>query len=1161
MDASRVADAVPGPTTELPSGTVTFLFTDIEGSTSLLKRVGPEEYAALLARHHELLRVPFGVNGGVEVENLGDGLLTVFRSAAAAVAAAAEAQRALAAEPWRVSSPVRVRMGVHTGEALVRATGYVGYAIHHAARISDMGHGGQVLLSAATAALVEHDLPEHVRLRSLGEVAIADADGPQRVYQLEIDDLRSDFPALRAKQRRALVPTSDRLLERADELALLATLVETARSGSGRFAVVVGDAGIGKTTLLREARNTARLHGMDVLQARGGELEHEFSYGIVRQLFEPRIGTAAPHERPTVFAGAAGLAERLFDEEAVAETMGPADTSFALLHGLYWLTANLAAERPLMLLVDDLHWADEPSLRWLGYLVRRLEGLPLLVVAGLRPPAQGFETALLAELVGDPAAQPVLPKALSRDAVEGLVRSELSADADAAFSAACYEATAGNPLLLRALLDALVSERVPPTGEHVDAVMELGPVAVAHAVELRLARLPAEATAVARAVAVLGEDAELSVVAELAELDRGLAAHAASTLARSALLHFDVTLGFVHPVVRAALYAQLTPPEREAAHTRAAQVLSEHNASAERVAAHVLLTPTGGGVFAVDALSMAAEASLHRGDPRGAARYLRRALEEDIGPDTVRCELLYRFGRAERLLSSPAAAEPLQQAHELAGGPEKRAEIALELGTALFYGDRVEEAVAVLQATVGELDARQLELRRAVEAALVAVTSIFPPLYPVALAQIERIEKIGLGDDVGSRMIDAILSYDDARRLAPCEEAVARAERALAGGPLHSEDNAAFVFALYTLALADRFGDAEAGWARAWEDARARGSISAYAMVSTFRAFVELHTGRLDEALTDARNGLQACVEYGFATAVPYAVAHIADAALELGEVEVAHSAVDRLDAAADGRHLIWPFLDSRGRTRIAEGDTRAGLDDVLEAAHQYEALRGRNPALLAWRSTAALAHLELGDRAEATRLAREEVGLAREWGRPRGLGQALRVAGIAEADPDAKLELLHEATAVLEDSPALPARAKALAELGAALRTAGRDAVAQDALLRALELGRTMRATPITTRARAELVALGTAVPDAPTSGFEALPASERRIVVLAAEGFGVDEIAQSLFVPPATVVEYLARARATLGVETDAELVRAVSSSLPGTPPREAAGVAGRE
>ncbi len=1007
-----------------------------------------------------------------------------------------------------------------------------------------MGHGGQTLLSETTAGLVEHELPGGVGLRSLGEIAIADSDRPQRLFQLDMEGLRTEFPPLRVWQL-VLTASPERLVERGDELATLTELVESAYVGAGRFGVIVGDAGIGKTTLVSEVRLAAELRGMEVLQARGGELEHDFSYGIVRQLFESRLAAASLEERRKALGGSAAIADQLFEEGATpSEGFGPVDTSFALLHGLYWLTANLSSKRPVLLLVDDLHWADEPSLRWLAYLVRRLEGLPVLVVIALRPPEQGMEKVLLNELVSDPAARLVLPKTLSHQAVEALVRSVLSADAEQAFSRACFEATGGNPLLLSALLDALASENVPPRAEYAGAVMEIGPRAVARAVELRLARLPSEAAALARAAAVLGEDAELAVVAAQADLDRDLAAHAATALSKATILRFDATIGFVHPVVRAAIYAQLTPPELERAHLRAAHVLFDHGAPPERVAAQLLLAPPSGDDFAIGTLADAAEASLRRGDPRGAARYLRRALEESPEERKTQCELYLRLGRAERLLSSPGAAEPLQQAFELAEEPAKRAEVARELGTALFYGLRVEEAVGVFQQTIAELGDEHIELRRLLEGALLSVTSIFPPLYPIAKMQMERIEAIGLADDAGSRAINAILSYDDARKLAPCEQAIARAEHALASGPLHSEDNAAYIFAVYALALADRFADAEAFWDQAWVDAQARGSISGYALVSTFRTFVELHTGKLDEALTDAINGLQACQEYGFETGIPYAVAHMADAALELGDVEVARTAVEQLDAVADGTHLVWAYLDSRGRTRIASGDTRGGLDDVLAAGREYEALDGRNPSLLAWRSTAALAHFELGERDEALRLAREEVDLARTWGRPRALSQALRVAGVVEPDPESALALLREAVDVLEGSPARPARAKALVELGAALGAAGDTAAATEALLEGLDLAREIRASAVESRAESELVGLGAAVPERPTSGFEALSASERRVVAYAAEGFSVDEIAQSLFLTAATVEDYLDRARQTLGVRTNDELARAITS-----------------
>ena len=134
---------------------------------------------------------------------------------------------------------------------------------------------------------------------------------------------------------------------------------------------------------------------------------------------------------------------------------------------------------------------------------------------------------------------------------------------------------------------------------------------------------------------------------------------------------------------------------------------------------------------------------------------------------SVACELYLRLGRAERLLSSPGAAEPLERAFELAESPEKRAEIARELGTALFYGLRVEEAVGVFQQTIAELGDEHVDARRLLEGALLSVTSIFPPLYPIAKTQMERIEAIGLEDDVGSRAINAILSYDDAQEARP----------------------------------------------------------------------------------------------------------------------------------------------------------------------------------------------------------------------------------------------------------------------------------------------------------------------------------------------------------------------------------------------------------
>ncbi|MGH3034877.1 MAG: adenylate/guanylate cyclase domain-containing protein [Gaiellaceae bacterium] len=177
---------------ELPTGTVTFLFTDIEGSTRLLKRLGAR-YADVLEEHHRLLRRALAEFGGREVDTQGDALFVAFPRAKDAVAGAVAAQQALAAHAWPDGVEVRVRMGLHTGEPIVGSDRYVGLGVHTAARVCSAGHGGQILLSNVTRALVEDDLPEHTSLSDLGEHLLKDLERPERVFQLVMEAYRSNF--------------------------------------------------------------------------------------------------------------------------------------------------------------------------------------------------------------------------------------------------------------------------------------------------------------------------------------------------------------------------------------------------------------------------------------------------------------------------------------------------------------------------------------------------------------------------------------------------------------------------------------------------------------------------------------------------------------------------------------------------------------------------------------------------------------------------------------------------------------------------------------------------------------------------------------------------------------------------------------------------------
>jgi class 3 adenylate cyclase len=190
-----------------PSGTVTFLFTDIEGSTKLLQQLG-DEYAGLVSDHRRILREAFGGNGGTEVDARGDALFYSFPRARAAVAAAVAGQRALAEHEWPAGTEVRVRIGLHTGEPAVGDEGYVGVDVVRAARICSAAHGGQVLVSEATRALVGSDVPEGVSVRDLGEQQLKDVPA-ERLYQLELPGAPRSFPALNTHR----VSTADELAD------------------------------------------------------------------------------------------------------------------------------------------------------------------------------------------------------------------------------------------------------------------------------------------------------------------------------------------------------------------------------------------------------------------------------------------------------------------------------------------------------------------------------------------------------------------------------------------------------------------------------------------------------------------------------------------------------------------------------------------------------------------------------------------------------------------------------------------------------------------------------------------------------------------------------------------------------------------------------------
>lgn len=239
----------------LPAGTVTFLFTDIEGSTKLLQQLG-EQYAQVLSAHHEILRAGFENNHGRIVDTQGDSFFVAFGRAMDAVNAAVQAQRALAAHNWGDGIHVRVRMGLHTGEPLAQGERYVGIDVHRAARIGAAGHGGQILLSETTCALIQNELPRDVRVRALGKQRLKDFDAPASLYQIVCADLPVDFPPLKTLDARPNnLPaqlssfigreTEVAELERAMQATRLVTLIGAGGAGKTRLSIRLGEKMLG----------------------------------------------------------------------------------------------------------------------------------------------------------------------------------------------------------------------------------------------------------------------------------------------------------------------------------------------------------------------------------------------------------------------------------------------------------------------------------------------------------------------------------------------------------------------------------------------------------------------------------------------------------------------------------------------------------------------------------------------------------------------------------------------------------------------------------------------------------------------------------------------------------------------------------------------------
>ena len=924
----------------------------------------------------------------------------------------------------------------------------------------------------------------------------------------------------------------DVLLDRDAEIAALSVALGRVRDGDGCVAVVEGPAGIGKSSLLAAAARTAAADGLTVLRARPGPLEQDAGWGVARELFAPL------QDGPDwggLTLGAAALSRRALDPAAPEPALA-GDAMYAALHGLVWLATNLAARGPALLVVDDVHWADAPSLRWLVQLARRLDELPLGVLCAVRSGEPAGEPELLAELLAAAPEPPLRPRALGQDAAEALVRERLPA-AVPGFARACHAVTAGNPFLLRSLLAHVLAERVQPTDAAAAGLSEFGPEQVGRSVERRLARLPAGAEALARALAVLGRPVPLRLAAPLAGLAPEDAAAPADALRVAGLVVGERELALAHPLVAGALHERLGPGERGLWHARAAALLTAEGAGPERVALHLLRTDPAAAAPTVATLRAAATEASARGAPETAATFLRRALTEPpVDPATaagVRAEL----GLVLAAHVQPEAGALLAEAVTLAASPAQRVEIALRgsraLGLAGYFQDALDLSRRGLRhaADVAPDAAARLEAELVCDAWLRAETipegkaRLRNPVVPADTLELSGVNAAWVATMAGRP------AGETRELMRPAVES-----GALAGEP----ESLLGTTATFMLLWSDELDAACAACAGVIDRARPRGWLIALAHGSLMRATALVRAGRPREAEADARISFEFKRLRSPLAALLWSLSPLVDALVELDELEAADEALVAAGPLGEtvpdalGAPLL---LQARARLRLAQHRPADARADLLDAAARWHTLDCRHPGIASWRVEAAEAAVALGDLAAARELAGAHLELAETLGLPGPLSAGLR-ARARSAERFERVLLLERAVELVADSPCRLEHARALVDLGAALRRANRREDARRILGEGIDIAERAGMRLVARRARDELRAAGSRPRRDARSGPAALTAAEHRVARYAADGHTNREIAELLYITQRTVETHLTHAFAKLDISARAQL-----------------------
>lgn len=935
------------------------------------------------------------------------------------------------------------------------------------------------------------------------------------------------------------------LLERDAERAAIATALNAAAGSDGSLLLISGPAGSGKSALLRDATASALAAGARVLRADATQLEEDFAFGIAQQLCRPVLVAAGAAERERWFQGASEQILRALTEERLV-TNGHEHNlpTEAVLYGLHTVVHAMSHDDLVVVIVDDLQWADHGSLRLLAYLAKRLSGSRILLALAVAEECEAPKYALVHELV-TAAARIVVPAPLSPDGVASMAEVAFGERAEEPFTAMLHRVSGGNPANVATVLTGLVGEGLRPIAAQITAATAEAERLLDHRIMLSLGSQPPAVLALVRAVAVLGDLAEPQLAADLAGLDEVEYKSSLQSLERLGLLvHDERRVGFANATVREGVEPAIPVELREVLYRRAARLLYEHGRPAERVAEKLMKVGAAEDPWEVRILSSAAATVLERGAGDLAARYLRRALLNTSPDSEERGRLMVELAAAERGFDLIASARHVSQALSLLPAGAAQAEAALWIPPALAVtvpalGAAVRTAVDSVLRDADPAAGTDLELRA-------EARSWYPGARPpgqgeAALARLRELETAERLDSPAGRELAVVLLHSAALSGSVAADEVETVLKRLVTeepfDPAHAYT--ALPLLVTTLVAADTASVLEPALAAAAEQATQRRWQDTAHLIAAETAEVKRSQGDLAKARRIALGVLEGADHETWPDALALSVTTLAQIALETQDPELGERLLAVPMDSADHRVFAARRL-TRGMIDLVRGDPATALGRFLDCGRRLEREGWVNTPQYPWRTWAALVRQRMGDLPAAQAHAAAEDVVAQQWGSPLSVGRSLRLQGMLTGGADG-IGLLYEAAGIIRESEDLAERARTSVVLGTRLLDSG-DPDAAGFLAESRELAKSIGATWLDGTGETEL---NGPVLRFSGGGLENLTKAEAAVARLVVRGWTNQQIADSLGVTRRAVEKNLTGTYRKLEVNGRAELIEHLGES----------------